>query len=79
MYPQDYRAFLALGALVGIVALGAVTCSCGSYRESAAEASYLAQQLHCVDKANSREQADQCRAEVNRKWGIIEARKDGGK
>lgn len=41
-------------------------------REAEAESAYLAEQLRCVDIATSRAEADVCRREVRKRWGITE-------
>jgi hypothetical protein len=51
---------------------------CAGLRSDVAEATYLGQQLECVDKFATRKQIDACRADVRRKWGITETTRDGG-
>jgi len=67
---------LFLGYML-IVRLG---CGCNkqAIAESVAEATYLGQQLQCVDNLNTREDIDGCRASVRRKWGIEETIRDAG-
>lgn len=69
------RSFLWIGVV--IVALRIVACSilgCAAAPQ-AAEASYAAEQLRCVDAAETRAEADACREKVRERWGVA---KDGG-
>lgn len=47
-------------------------------KEAAAEATYLGQQLECVDNLHTRADIDGCRASVRKRWGIVETIRDGG-
>lgn len=42
-------------------------------RSAAAEASYTAEMLACVDKFDTRAAINECRADVRKRWGV-----DGG-
>ncbi len=81
--PKETTTALALGAflagiiVVGLLLLNAMGCS-PTARAAEAEATYLADQLHCVDRATTRAEADSCRADVRRKWGIAETATDSG-
>ncbi len=52
---------------------------CAGAKEAAAEATYLGQQLECVDHLNTRADIDGCRASVRKRWGIVETARDAGK
>jgi hypothetical protein len=43
-------------------------------QQAAAEAAYGAALVLCVEQANTLAESKACRAEVNRKWGIVETR-----
>ncbi len=64
-------------ALSGGIAVAFVT-DCAAAAAPTAEASYLAQQLECVDKASSRQAADICRDAVRKAW-TTDAGTEGGK
>lgn len=51
---------------------------CKAAMEPAAEATYLGQQLQCVDRSPTRELADECRRQVRARWGIAETAHDAG-
>ena len=56
-----------------------LACS-GPQKKAEAEASYLGQQLACVDKFDTRAAIDECRRLVRLQWGIVQTdAKDGGK
>lgn len=61
-------------------ALVAAAClsACTGLKGAAAEATYLGQQLECVDQARTLVESDECRAKVRERWGIVETRADGG-
>lgn len=62
------------------VSFCAILLACSGPQKSAeAEASYLGQQLACVDKFDTRAAIDECRRLVRLQWGIAETSKDGGK
>ena len=87
---------VALVAFIGgILCLARLLAGCVSsqeVRERAADVTYLAEHLRCVDREPSlsfdapqearraaHARIDVCRADVRRRWGITEtARKDGG-
>ncbi len=48
-------------------------CDRPQVRAAAAESTYLAQQLACVDRSATLEQSRACRADVRARWGV-----DGG-
>ena len=56
----------AIVFLVGAVLAARVLLSCAA----AAESSYTAQQLQCVDRAKTLEESRACRAEVDRAWHV---------
>lgn len=51
---------------------------CASPAAAAAEAAYTADHLRCVDKAATREESRACRADVDRRYGIVQTATDGG-
>lgn len=51
---------------------------CRPILETTAEATYLGQQLECVDNLPTKEDIDGCRASVKRRWAK-DAGKDGAK
>lgn len=57
--------FVSLAFYVGVLMYG---CA------AAAESSYTAQQLQCVDRATTLAESKACRAEVDRAWHVV----DGG-
>ena len=66
-------AFLfAVAFLVGLLN------GCASRDAAAAEAAYTADHLRCVDKATTLEESRECRASVDRKYGIVQTTRDGG-
>jgi outer membrane murein-binding lipoprotein Lpp len=82
-----------IGALLCIARILAGCVSSQEVRERAADVTYLAEHLRCVDREPSlsfdapqearraaHARIDVCRADVRRRWGITEtaARKDGG-
>jgi hypothetical protein len=69
--------FLVAG--VGLIAIGLGFCDgCASPQAAAAEAAYTADHLRCVDKAATLEESRECRASVDRKYGIVQTVRDGG-
>lgn len=61
--------------LIASLALcGTVLLCCAGPGKAAAEASFTAEHLACVDKAKTREESRVCRALVDLRWGI-----DGGR
>ena len=78
------RSVVEMGVVVGSLAVLVVAaeegCSAGQQiKEATAEATYLGQQLACVDRSPSRELADECRREVRKRWGVSETvTRDGG-
>jgi len=47
--------------------------------QSAAESSYIADHLHCVDTHETKAEIDACRAAVRVKWGIAVTTTDAGR
>lgn len=47
-------------------------------KEDAAEASYAAALLRCVDKAKTLEESHACRDKVRLEWNVVETVTDGG-
>ncbi len=83
MSGQDLKNALAgLGVLllIGIVGFLAAHCliGCASRDAAAAEAAYTADHLRCVDKATTLAESKACRADVDRRYGIVQTTKDGG-
>ena len=65
-------ALFAWGCLLG-------ACSAQQKQEAAKDA-YLAQQMDCVKKFDTRAEIDACRARVREAWGLApDAGKDGSK
>ena len=62
---------ITLGVLVTHFGIG-----CASVKESVAEATFLGQQLECVNNLETKRDIDACRNSVRRKWGKPE--RDGG-
>lgn len=85
------RAWIAVHVVaLGILAIGAACVPPSSSERAAAEAGYTAEQLACVEHAATREASRACRAEVDRRWGVVrpvvvpvrtfvDAAKDGGR
>lgn len=72
---------LALWLAASGVAIGYASEGCKDPEQAgsvAAEASYGAALLRCVDQAMTLAESKACRARVNREWHITEAVKDGG-
>jgi hypothetical protein len=59
------------------IALVLVGCS-PAMKDTEADAAYAAEHLHCVDKYNTRQEIDACRAGVRLRWGIAEKVADAG-
>ena len=55
-----------LGVLVAVGLLGG--CSPAEMHAEEARAAYLAMQLECVDRYNTREAIDECRNQVRARW-----------
>jgi len=72
--PLSVLAFI-VASFPPLLLLGCSGCGGASTKE-AANASYLAQQLECVDKAETSTEADACRARVREAWGVDAV--DGG-
>lgn len=70
--------FVAAGVLLFVCWLVLHFAGCAGAAESVAEATYLGQQLSCVDKYPTRKAIDACRLEVRKRWGIAETARDGG-
>lgn len=51
---------------------------CASRDAAAAEAAYTADHLRCVDKATTLAESRACRADVDRRYGIVQTATDGG-
>lgn len=64
-----------VGALVASPELG---CLSKEAKEAAADSAYAAEHLRCVDKFDTKEQIDACRAAVRLRWGITETVRDAG-
>lgn len=68
-----------VGLALLVLWLIAHAAGCIDARPAVAEATYLGQQLRCVDKYNTRDAIEACRARVRRDWGIAETvTKDAG-
>ena len=64
-----WKSFLAIALFCLISAfINLAGCVSRAPVASAAEAAYLGQQLECVDKAETRSEADVCRSSVKAKW-----------
>ena len=66
--------------MVGLVVLGFIAmseCACmpasQGARETAAESTYLAEHLRCVDQFATRAEIDTCREGVRRRWAVKDA------
>lgn len=70
MKPGPVARSFALFLVVLVTAVAIVACASG--KSAVAEATYLGQQLECVDRHETREAIDRCRAEVRARWGIAE-------
>lgn len=79
MFVRDIIAtsLVSLTVTVGMSACQA--CSSPQQKAIAAESSFFAQQLECVDKASTKAEADACRKAVHEKWGVAETAVDAGK
>jgi len=68
--------------LLGAIGILANTClsGCGLLRSpEAAEATYTAEHLRCVDKSQTLAESHACRDAVDKRWGITHTlRKDAG-
>ncbi len=69
-------------AIAMLFALGCTAGACSkeskpTATQAAAEATYGAMLLDCVDRATTLAESKACRAEVDRKWNITQ--KDGGR
>lgn len=64
----------ALACIVG----HCVGCLSKEAKEAAADSAYAAEHLRCVDKYDTKEQIDACRAAVRLRWGITETVRDAG-
>lgn len=69
---------LALFALAAIFAVVGFLAGCAAAKAEEAEATYLGQQLRCVDQYATRPDIDSCRRKVRAAWGITETARDGG-
>jgi hypothetical protein len=71
-------ALLALGCIVGHCASGCAPSTAA--KEKAADATYAAEHMRCVEANDTKATIDACRAAVRVRWGITEtATKDGGR
>lgn len=76
----------ALPPILGILALGAGLAlvvqhctGCALLRSpEAAEATYTAEHLRCVDKSATLAESHACRDAVDRRWGITHTLRDAG-
>lgn len=67
---QFMWAELAVFSIAIGVMLALINCGPGAEAKSAAEAAYGAELLRCVDKAETRAEAEECRADVETRWGV---------
>ena len=51
---------------------------CGLFGTAAAEATYTAEHLRCVDKSATLAESRACRAGVDLRWGIAQTVRDAG-
>ncbi len=73
------HAYEVLAAAAIAVAVTYYAAGCAGAKEAVAEATYLGQQLECVDHLQTKADIDGCRASVRRRWGIVETvTKDAG-
>lgn len=75
---RDMKVDLCWGAFGGLMAV--LVCylflGCASaVKPVEAEATYLGQQVQCVDKYDTKQEIDWCRDAVKRRWAVA---KDGG-
>lgn len=81
--PQDTTKPPPPAAILCVVGISYFLGACATLaaQKQEAEAEYLGEQLRCVDKAPTREQADACRRAVRERWGIVETQtsKDGSR
>lgn len=64
------------GSVLFMLALAWALLHCTPAKDAAAEGTYEAQHLSCVDKYSTREAIDSCRANVRVAWGRLP---DGGR
>jgi hypothetical protein len=62
---------------IGLLGMAAVACG-QQMKAVEAEATYLGQQLRCVDRAATLAESQTCRASVDEAWGIHHTVRDGG-
>jgi hypothetical protein len=57
-------------AMIAFFTLTACHGMTAQEKATTAESTYAAEQLACVDKANTLEESKACRAEVRKKWAV---------
>lgn len=72
---RDWAVEIVLCALLVAGAGATAEVACGGAQATAASAAYLAEQLACVDQAQTRDEATACRNRVKARWA---ASPDGG-
>ncbi len=76
----EVKDFVAFVAFVIFMAFVLHFWGCVPPKASQAEATYLAQQLACVERYETRVEIDDCRERVWADWGITQTkRKDAGR
>lgn len=74
---------IAVSMLIASVMVAALVhctgCLSREAKEAIADKTYAAEHLACVDKHDTREEIDACRAAVRVRWGIAETIADGGR
>lgn len=74
----DLAATFALAAI--LFGMGAILADCAeppkqpTVQQAAAEGAYTADLVACVEQANTLAESKACRAETNRRWGVVETR-----
>jgi len=70
---------ITVGFVLSALAIASILIGCSAGMKSAeAEATYLGQQLRCVDQAKTRDESEECRRKVRLAWGISETTRDAG-
>lgn len=82
---KDATRFGLITSGAGLLFWGAVAAVACTSRQptpqeksAAAETTYTAEMLKCVDNAKTLEESRACRQRVREKWGTSDAGKDGG-
>jgi hypothetical protein len=60
--------FTVLGVAIGVAGSGA--CFSREVKEAAADSSYLAEHMRCVDRYPTRPEIEACREGVRIRWGV---------